>query len=197
MVNDETRMTNDDLNTGREGLRAAADFEAFWEAGDEGACVLREDAPVEANRVFDLEERTARFGEAVIAFAKRLPFNPVNNRLIDQIVGAATSVGANYCEADDAVSKKEFIVNINRCRKESRETKFFLRMIASAESSLKPEARVLWREARELNLIFSSIVRKAREAMRNDETRMTNDDLKAKSPAATMYRSTPQSKPKP
>ena len=192
-MNDETRMTNDDPNTGREGLRARADFEAFWEADDEGACVLREDAPANSKRVFDLEERTARFGEAVIAFAKRLPFNPVNNRLIDQIVGAATSVGANYCEADDAVSKKEFIVNINRCRKESRETKFFLRMIASAESSLKPEARVLWREARELNLIFSSIVRKARSAL-NDETRMTNDDSKPNKSAATTYRSTPQSK---
>ena len=196
-MNDETRMTNDEGDSEREGLRATADFEAFWEAGDEGACVLHEDAPVKAERVFDLEERTARFGESIIAFAKRLPFNPMNNRLIDQIVGAATSVGANYCEADDAVSKKEFIVNINRCRKESRETKFFLRMIASAVPSLKPDARVLWREARELNLIFSSIVRRAREQIRNDETRMTNDDLKPKTPASTTYRSTPQSKPKP
>ena len=194
-MNDETRMTNDEGDSEREGLRATADFEAFWEAGDEGACVLHEDAPVKAERVFDLEERTARFGESIIAFAKRLPFNPMNNRLIDQIVGAATSVGANYCEADDAVSKKEFIVNINRCRKESRETKFFLRMIASAVPSLKPDARVLWREAKELNLIFSSIVRRARSAM-NDEIRMTNDDSKPEKLSPTTYRSTPQSKSK-
>lgn len=85
-------------------------------------------------------------------------------------------------------------MNINRCRKESRESKFFLRMIASAEPSLKAEARVLWREAKELNLIFSSIVRKAREAMRNDEIKMTNVEAK---PTATTYRSTPQRKSKP
>jgi len=114
---------------------------------------------------FDLEERTALFGEAVISFARRLPHNPVNNRLIDQLVGAATSIGANYCEADDAVSKKEFIVNINRCRKESRETKFLLRMVAAAEPSFKLDARPLWREAKELNLIFSSIVRTTRKGM--------------------------------
>jgi hypothetical protein len=56
--------------------------------------------------------------------------------------------------------KKEFLVNINRCRKEARETKFFLRMIACAEPGLKAEARRLWQEAKELNLIFSAIVRR-------------------------------------
>ena len=71
-----------------------------------------------------------------------------------------TSGGANYCEADDAVSKKEFLVTINRCRKEARETKFFLRMIATAEPSLKPEARTLWQEAKELHLIFAAIFRR-------------------------------------
>src|SRR4051812_12703501 len=57
---------------------------------------------------FDLEERTARFGETVIAFAKRIPVNPVTTPLISQLVRAATSVGANYCEADEAESGKEF-----------------------------------------------------------------------------------------
>ena len=52
---------------------------------------------------FDLEERTALFGEAVIAFARKIPRDPVTQRLISQLVGAGTSVGANYCEADDAV----------------------------------------------------------------------------------------------
>ena len=105
----------------------------------------------------------SRFAEAVVDFAKRVPHSAVNNRLIDQVVGAGTSVGANYCESDDAVSKKEFIVNINRCRKEARETKFFLRIIARAEPGLKAEARLLWQEAKELNLIFSSIVRRAKK----------------------------------
>jgi len=105
-------------------------------------------------------ERTARFGETIIRFARSIPRNPVNNRLIDQLVGAATSVGANYCEADDAVSGKEFKLKIGTCRKESKESMFFLRMVAAAEENLAVEARVLWREAKELNLIFGAIWRK-------------------------------------
>jgi four helix bundle protein len=111
-------------------------------------------------RKYDLAERTARFGEAIIRFAKKIPQNPVNNRLIEQLVGAGTSVGGNYCEADDAVSKKDFRNKIGTCRKEAKETKFFLRMIATAEESLSDEARILWREAKELHLIFCAIYRK-------------------------------------
>ena len=109
---------------------------------------------------YDLEERTARFGEAIIRFAKRIPQNPVNNRVIEQLVGAGTSVGANYCEADDAVSKKDFRNKIGTCRKEAKEAKFFLRMVATAEEGLRSNARSLWQEAKELHLIFCSIFRK-------------------------------------
>ncbi|HVM46382.1 MAG TPA: four helix bundle protein [Candidatus Acidoferrum sp.] len=105
-------------------------------------------------------ERTARFGEAIVRFAKKIPRNPGNDRLIGQLVGAGTSVGANYCEADDSVSGKEFKQKIGTCRKESKETMFFLRMIAAAEEDLAAEARLLWREAKELNLIFGAIWRK-------------------------------------
>jgi len=111
-------------------------------------------------RKFDLEERTARFGEGVIAFAKNVPRNPVSLPLISQFVRSGTSVGANYCEADDAVSKKDFRNKIGTCKKEARETKYWLRMIAGAEPDLKEEARVLWQEAKELHLIFASILRK-------------------------------------
>ena len=134
----------------------AFDEEAFWALDDESS-VVREESP--AGRVFDLEERTAKFGEAVIDFAKTIPLGPLTNRLVDQLVGCGTSVGANYCEADDAVSKKEFLVKINTCRKEARETKFFLRMIVRALPNLKPPARLLWQEAKELHLIFSKIRR--------------------------------------
>ena len=109
---------------------------------------------------FDLEERTARFGESVIAFAKKIPRNPVTLPLISQLVRSGTSVGANYCEADDAVSKKEFRNKIGTCKKEARETKYRLRMIGGAEPDMKEEARVLWQEAKELHLIFASILRK-------------------------------------
>jgi four helix bundle protein len=69
-------------------------------------------------------------------------------------------VGANYCEADDAVSKKDFRHKISICKKEARETKYWLRMIAAAEDTAKQEARIHWQEAKELHLIFSAIWRK-------------------------------------
>lgn len=134
-----------------------------WDAGivvSERLVLHDGEVPGDNGKPYDLEERTARFGEAVIRFAKRIPQTPVNNRLIAQLVGAATSVGANYCEADDAVSRKDFKKSIGTCKKEAKETKFFLRMVASAEETLKSEARVLWQEARELHLIFCAIYRK-------------------------------------
>ena len=151
--NDEARMTNDEGMTKPE--IAQDDEERFWN-GD-GTPVIREQ--LDEKRVYDLEERTARFGEAVIDFARTVPPDPVTNRIISQLVGAATSVGANYVEADDAVSKKEFLKNIGTCRKEARETKHFLRMAVRAVPKLKPQARILWQEARELHLIFSTIWR--------------------------------------
>ena len=128
---------------------------SFWY--DDAESVVREEPAKPL--VYDLEERTARFGEAVIDFAKQIPQDAVTNRLISQLVGAATSVGANYVEADDAVSKKEFLKSIGTCRKEARETKHFLRMIVRAVPELKLQARALWLEAKELHLIFSKIWR--------------------------------------
>jgi four helix bundle protein len=113
-----------------------------------------------SERPFELEERTAQFGEAIVRFAKKIPRGPVNNRLIDQLVGCATSVGANYCEADERVSKKDFRCTIGRCVKEAKETKYFLRMIAASEPTLASEARELYREAKQLHLIFAAIYRK-------------------------------------
>ncbi len=110
-------------------------------------------------KVYDLEERTSNFGEHVIVFAKRIPVTPVTTRLIEQLVGAATSVGANYCEADDAVSKKDFRYRIGICKKEAREAKFFIRMIVKACPGIKEEARPLWQEDKELHLIFAKIYR--------------------------------------
>jgi four helix bundle protein len=122
------------------------------------------DAPADNSaaqrHAFDLEERTARFGEAIIRFVKKVPRNSENNRLINQLVGCGTSVGANYCEANEGVSKKDFRNTIGRCVKEAKETKFFLRMIAASEPKLADEARRLYREAKELHLIFASICRK-------------------------------------
>lgn len=101
-----------------------------------------------SKRPFELEERTAQFGEAIVRFAKKIPRHPANDRLIGQLVGCGTSVGANYCEADECVSKKDFRNTIGRCVKEAKETKYFLRLLAAAEPKLADEARELFREAR-------------------------------------------------
>jgi len=93
--------------------------DAFWL--DCETLIIREEP--RANPVYDLEERTARFGEAVIDFAKTIPQGPTTDRIISQLIGAATSVGANYIEADDSVSKREFLKCIGTCKKEARETK--------------------------------------------------------------------------
>lgn len=100
-------------------------------------------ADAETSKPYDLEERTALFGECIIEFAKRVPVNLVTQEMIPQLVDAGTSVGANYCEADDSGSKKEFRYRISLCKRESRESKFWLRMIAKAEPSLKIDARKL------------------------------------------------------
>ena len=136
----------------------SADELLFWDVPFEAAEIfaMHEDA---APVVYDLEERTSRFGEQIILFSKKIAWNPVNNRLIDQLVGAGTSVGANYCEADDGISRPDFRHRISICRKEARETKFFLRMVSTAEPGLKPDARALWKEAHALHLIFSRIWR--------------------------------------
>jgi len=109
---------------------------------------------------FDLLERTARFGEAIVRFSKKIPRNPTNNRLIDQLVGCGTSLGSNYIEANEGVSIKDFRFSISRCVKESKETKFFLRMVAASEPDLIEEGRQLYREAHEFLMIFVSMYRK-------------------------------------
>lgn len=118
-----------------------------------------ESAPLAVQKPFDLEERTAIFGECVNEFLKTVPVTPITKSSIEQLVRSATSVGANYCEADDSGTKKEFRHRISICKRESRESKHWLRMIAKAVPEIKNDARRLWQEAKELNLIFSAIFR--------------------------------------
>src|SRR3989338_8676744 len=111
---------------------------------------------------YNLEERTAKFGEEIIKFCKKVPRSPITDPLINQLVKCGTSTGANYCEADDAESKEDFKHKIGICKKESRETKHFIRMMVVAEPSVREEAALLWQEAKELNLIFNSIYKKVK-----------------------------------
>ena len=103
---------------------------------------------------FDLEERTAKFGESVIVLCKSVKKDQVNTPLISQIVRSATSIGANYMEANNASSRKDFRNKIYICKKEVQETKHWLRMMAVSIPEQADVLRGLWKEAHELNLIF-------------------------------------------
>ena len=115
------------------------------------------------NRKYDLEERTALFGENVIVFARGIKQDEINKPLIRQIVRSSTSIGANYMEADGGVSKKDFRNKIGICKKEAKETKHWLRMISKANPEKTEECRTLWKEAHELVLIFSKIFNNSKD----------------------------------
>ena len=116
---------------------------------------------------YNLEERTAKFGENIIEFAKKIPKNSITLPIISQLVRSGTSVGANYCEADEAESSKDFKHKLGISKKESRETKYWLRMIIKAVPELREEAKILWQEAKELSLIFNSIINKIKSKNKN------------------------------
>lgn len=109
-------------------------------------------------KVYDLEERTAKFGEDVVKFAMSLKKNEINRIFTSQVVRSGTSIGANYMEADGAESGKDFKHKIALCKKEAKETMHWFRMIAKANSDRAAECRKLWQEAHELALIFSAIL---------------------------------------
>ncbi len=111
---------------------------------------------------YDLEERTTRFSENLIDFCRQLPLSEITRPLINQIMRSGTSISANYCEADEASSKKDFINKISIAKKETKETKHWLRLIAHAVPAYADQARLLWKEAQEFNLIFAAIVRSAK-----------------------------------
>lgn len=112
---------------------------------------------------YDLEERTAKFAESVIELMKKLPKDSINKRMIEQVVGSAGSIGANYCEANEAESKRDFQHKISIAKKEIKETKHWIRLLAKANPNFKKEFRDLWQEAQELLLIFSSIIKSSKK----------------------------------
>ncbi len=107
---------------------------------------------------YNLEKRTANFSIEVITFLKVLNRDVINTPIISQLVRSVTSIGANYCEANGASSKRDFKNKIFICKKESKETKYWLEIIARSNSEHKEVCRKLWKEAQELTLIFSKIV---------------------------------------
>ena len=107
---------------------------------------------------YDLEERTAKFGESVIIFCKTLKLDTISNPIVNQIIRSSTSIGANYMEANNASSRKDFQNKIFICKKEAQETKHWLRMLATCFPPRKEELKFLWTEVQELTMIFQKII---------------------------------------
>ncbi|MFH1838920.1 MAG: four helix bundle protein [Patescibacteria group bacterium] len=118
---------------------------------------------------FDLQERTAVFSERTLAFCRKIPRNVLTRPLISQLVRSATSIGANYCEADNSLTRKEFKYRIGICRREARETEYWYRLLMAAVPEFIHEATELRQEAIEFNLIFSKTIRTIEENDKKDQ----------------------------
>ncbi|MBT3356536.1 four helix bundle protein [bacterium] len=106
---------------------------------------------------YDLENRTRKFSKEIIGFLMKIKRSKINESMISQLIRSATSVGANYCEANGASSKKDFRNKIFICKKEIQETKYWIEMLAESNPEDKEKLKKLWSEAQELTLIFNKI----------------------------------------
>lgn len=106
---------------------------------------------------YDLEERTSIFAEEIIILCKKSKKSQINDPIINQLIRSGTSIGANYMEANGSSSRKDFKNRIHICKKEAKETMYWLRLLAKADESFRSDCRKLWKEAKELALIFSKI----------------------------------------
>ncbi len=111
---------------------------------------------------YNLEERTAMFGEDIVKLCKKIKQDNINRSIISQIIRSATSIGANYMEANGASSRKDFANKMYICKKEAQETKHWLRMLSSCNPEHSNELRKLWKECQELTLIFQKITTSSR-----------------------------------
>ena len=116
--------------------------------------------PEENPKRFDLEERTFAFAKRCRAFIKRLIKTIANIEDARQLVRSSGSVGANYIEANESLSKKDFVLRIKTCRKEAKESRYWLRLLEAADA-IATERELLVQEAQELMNIFGAIVRKS------------------------------------
>jgi len=113
------------------------------------------------SKQYDLEDRTLAFSKQIREFVKRLPRNTANFEDGKQLIRASGSVGANYIEANEALSKKDFLMRIKICRKEAKESRYWLNLIdVNNDLSLEGSRKKMMEEATELMNIFGAILRK-------------------------------------
>jgi len=114
------------------------------------------------SKTFDLEDRTAKFTANVIVFINICPKTIVNIELTKQLIRSAGSVGANYIEANEALSKKDFSMRVKICRKEAKESRYWLKLMELSGDEIEKRRQVLVNESTEFLKIFSSIVEKSK-----------------------------------
>ena len=114
------------------------------------------------SKQYDLEERTLRFAKEVIEFVNILPKTMANIEIMKQIIRSSGSVGANYIEANEALSKKDFTMRVKICRKEAKESRYWLKLIEISGEGAEKRRQALISEATELMKIFGSIVEKVK-----------------------------------
>jgi len=116
-----------------------------------------------SNKKYDLEERTAAFAERIRDFCLKLPKNIANTEYIQQLLRAGSSPGANYIEANETIGDKDFKMKIKTCRRESKESRYWLRLVVTDKTvEMENERKSLLQEAKEFVLIFTAIL-KARD----------------------------------
>jgi len=114
-----------------------------------------------SNKYRELENRTTEFAKRVVRLCKALPKDRINNRLVDQIIRSAGSVGANYREANEVLGKKDFLYRLRIARKEAKETHHWLELIEETNPNIKKRMKNLFQEIKELRNILSTIITKA------------------------------------
>ncbi len=117
---------------------------------------------IQNSKKYNLEERTLEFGKRIIHLAKAIPKNIINNNLIDQVIRSGASLGANYREANETETKKDFLFRMRICRKEGKETIYWLNLIIEANPDFNTRIQPLLRETIELVKIFAAIIEKSK-----------------------------------
>ena len=117
---------------------------------------------IQKSHTYDLEDRTLEYGKRIIRMVKSLPKNNINFRLADQIIRSGTSLGANYREANETETKKDFQFRLRICRKEAKETIYWIKLIIEANPELSQRMQLLLSETLELLKIFASILEKCK-----------------------------------